>query len=282
MARDSEVASAEPITIGLSNGFALRLYSDRRPGNLELAGIHKALILVKGGVELVEEGSGFGLPIARFRDKTLFPGSATLRMIQSDPYPIIEKRYELDTVSVKSLGKSKISDAIYHPAHRIFSILYLSLNNLRPFFDKIMELRNMVGVRTSFIVTQPRGQVRVLYSVHKDEIGIDVSMELGEGCEELMLLNEQGALTFRRYDDLCSTLIDDEMGAWEKINAEKATLSTLDGGLSFTVVKPLGAGFWRGREMVRGRLSWAGLTLSFRSHDPISYKVKIGPRKDPN
>jgi len=282
MARDSDVRSAESITIDLSNGFALRIYPDRRPGNLELAGIHKALILVKGGVELVEEGAGFGLPIAIFRDKTLFPGSATLRMIQSDPYPIIEKIYELDTVSVKSLGESRISDAIYHPAHRIFSILYLSLNYLRPFFDKIMELRNMVGVRTSFIVAQSRGRVSVLYSVRQDEIGIDVSTELSEGCEELMLLNEQGALTFRRYDDLSSTLIDNEIGAWEKVDAEKATLSTLDGGLSFTVLKPLGASFWRGRERVRGRLSWAGLTLSFRRHDSISYKVKIGPRTDPN
>jgi hypothetical protein len=278
VARDGEAGSAEPVTVDLADGLALRIYADRRPGNLELAGVHKALILVRGGVELVEEGAGFGLPIARYRDKTLFPGSATLKMIQEEPYPVIEKTYELDTISVKSLGGSRISDTLYHPAHRIFNILYLSLNTLRPAFDKIMEFRNLAGMRTNFLPTTSRGRVRILYTIYPEEIQIEAYAELGDGCEELILLNEQGASTFRRYDDAHSMLIDDKMGAWDKVDVAEATFSTLDGELSFTVFRPSGAVFWRGRERVRGRLSWAGLTLSFSISDTICYKIKIGQR----
>ncbi|MCX6649440.1 MAG: radical SAM protein [Candidatus Bathyarchaeota archaeon] len=57
--------------------------------------------------------------------------------------------------------------------------------------------------------------------------------------------------------------------------AEEATLSDLDGGVSFTVVRPSGAGFWRGRKSVKGRLSWAGLALSFDDPGEIRYTVRI-------
>ena len=56
----------EPMTVDLHGGLSIRVYPDRRPGNLEIAGIQKGLILLDGGLELVEEGAGFGLPIALF------------------------------------------------------------------------------------------------------------------------------------------------------------------------------------------------------------------------
>ena len=265
----------EPVSADLSVDLALRVYPDRRPGNLEIAGIHKGLVLVRGGIELVEEGAGFGLPIGKFKDKTLFPGYATLRTIQLKPYPIIEKTYEMNTISVKSLGRARISDALYHPAHKVFSALYLSLNGLRPAFDRVMALRHAVGVRTNFRVTEPRGRISVCYTIRSNVIEVEAKTELKDGCEELIMLNEQGASTFRMCKEANSTLIDNEIGAWVRMDVGEATLSTLDERLSFTVIKPVGAGFWRGREKVRGRLSWAGLNLSFDVHDTVRYKIRI-------
>ena len=196
-------------------------------------------------------------------------------MIQCEPYPIIEKTYEMDTISIKSLRGSRITDNLYHPIHRIFSILYLSLGALRPVFDKVIELRKIAGVSTNFLPTEPRGSVRVLYKIHTDEVEIEAYTKLIEGCVELIMLNEQGASVFRRCDFADSTLIDDKIGAWEKINASEATLSTLDGDTSFTVFRPAKARLLRGRERIRGRLSWAGLTLSFDARDVVDYRIKL-------
>lgn len=268
-------ALAEPITYEIAQDVALRVYPDRRPGNLEIAGIHKALVLVRGGVEVIEEGAGFGLPIAKYRDKTYFPGSATLTLVEGTPVPVVVKTYRMDTVSVKSLGGSRISDAVYHPVHGLFSHLYLSLGPLRPAFDAMIELRNTAGVRTSFEATRPRGEAEVRYTLHPDRVEIEARMKLDEGCEELIFLNEQGATTFRRYSDASRQLVDKQMGAWDRIDSPEATLSDLGDALSFTVERPRGAGFWRGRESVRGRLSWAGLALSFTSPEKVRYTVRV-------
>ncbi len=93
------------------------------------------------------------------------------------------------------------------------------------------------------------------------------------------MLNEQGATTFRMCKEDDSTLIDDEIGAWSMMDVSEATLSSLDGGVSFTVVKPKDADFRRGRESISGRLSWAGLSLSFDAHHNIKYTIKLGHRE---
>jgi hypothetical protein len=201
-----------------------------------------------------------------------------LRVIQHEPYPVIEKTYEMDTVSVKVLGGSRISDAIYHPAHRVFSALYLTLGSLRPALNKVIEFRDTAGVKTSFQATEPRGRVRVRYAIHRDLIEVEAKSEMTAGCDELIMLNEQGASTFRVCRDGDSTLIDDEIGAWRAMDSPEATLSSRDERLSFTVAKPKGTIFRRGRESVRGKLSWAGFSLSYAANSPIQYTVMVNSR----
>lgn len=231
-------------------------------------------MLLRGGVEVVEEGAGFGLPIAKYADKTLFPGSATLKIIEGTP-PVAVKTYQMDTISIKSLGKSRISDRIYQPVHKAFARVYLSIDAMRPVFDTLIGLRDTAGLRTSFVATRPRGEVKVRYTFYPDHIEIEAIPRLGEGCEELIMLNEQGASTFRIYSGEGRTLVDREMGAWDGIDAGEATLSDLEGDVAFTVMRPKNAGFWRGRESVKGRLSWAGLALSFIDPGEIRYTVKL-------
>jgi hypothetical protein len=268
------LALEEPYTNNATGKLALRVYPDRRPGNLEIAGIQKAIVLLHGGIEVIEEGAGFGLPIAKYADKTFFPGSATLKIIEGTS-PVAVKTYQMDTISIKSLGKSRISDRIYHPAHKAFARVYLSIDTLRPVFDTMIGLRDTAGLKTNFVATRSRGEVEVRYIFHQDRVEIEAIPRLNKRCEELIMLNEQGASTFRRYSGEGKTLIDREMGAWNRIDAEEATLSNLEGSLAFTVVRPNSAGFWRGRESVKGRLSWAGLALSFKDLQQIKYSVKI-------
>ena len=139
------------------------------------------------------------MPIAIYRDKTIFPGSATLKIIQLEPYPIVEKTYEMDTISVKMLGGSRISDAIYHPAHRIFTALYLNLGSLRPAMNRVIGFSDTTGVKTSFQATKPRGRVIVRYTIHPDQIDVETNSEMIEGCEELIDAQRAGGVHFPEY-----------------------------------------------------------------------------------
>ena len=80
-----KVVINDHFTTSLHNGLALRVYVDNMPTNFEISDIHKGLILLESGKELIEEGAGFGLPVAKYGDKSIFPGSAYIEIID-EPY----------------------------------------------------------------------------------------------------------------------------------------------------------------------------------------------------
>jgi len=265
----------EPYTHGVGWDLEVRIYPDKRPGNLEIANLHKGLILIQSGVELVEEGAGFGVPVAIFKDKTYFSGSATLKLLNEGSPPIIQKRYILDTVSVKNLhGGARISDSIYHPLHNAFTHAYLSKPRLRYLFKKIMETRVAMGVTTKFVKVEPRGTVNIRFKLMEGLVEVEVTPNIKpQSCEELVILNEQGASTFRRYKDEGGlNLLDDAIGAWDRINVAKGTLSDFEEKISFSIEKINDSvTMYRGREKIKGRLSWTGIALSIKK--PV-YSVK--------
>lgn len=269
----------EPYTYRACWDLELRVYPDRRPGNLEIAYLHKGLILIRSGEELVEEGAGFGVPVARFKDKTYFSGSATLTLLNEGPPPVIQKSYALDTVSEKSLrGGLRISDSLYHPLHRAFTRAYLSRPSFRHLFNKIIETRIAMGVTTRFVKVVPRGVVDIRFTLRESLIEVEVVTEkISTGCEELVILNEQGASTFRRYRDAGGLdLLDDAIGAWDRIEASKGTLSDVMGKLSFSIQKPsISQVMYRGRERVRDRLSWTGIALSLKPGGSVKYVIRL-------
>ena len=269
----------EPYTYKAGWDLEVRVYPDMRPGNLEIARLHKGLILVQSGVELVEEGAGFGVPVARFKDKTFFSGSASLTLLEEGPPPVIQKSYVLDTVSVRSLrGGLRISDVFYHPLHRAFTRAYLSRPGFRRLLNKVIETRRAVGVATGFVKAAPRGVVDVRYTFREGLIEVEADLsKVSEGCGEGVMLNEQGASTFRRYrDDGGLDLLDDAMGAWDRIEASRGTLSDARGKLSFSVVKPSPSQvMYRGREKARDRLSWTGIALSLKPGTSVKYAIRL-------
>jgi len=264
----------------------IRIYPDKRPGNLEIASLHKGLILLKSGAELVEEGAGFGVPVARFKDKTYFSGSATLTLLDEGPPPVIQKSYVLDTISVRKLrGGTRISDSLYHPLHRAFTRAYLSRPDLRSLFNKLIESRIALGVTNKFVKVAPRGVAHIRFTLREGLIEVEVVTDkISTGCEEVVILNEQGASTFRRYrDEGGLDLLDDAIGAWDKIDASKGTLLDVKGKLSFSIEKPTASSvMYRGREKVRDRLSWTGIALSLKPGSSVKYVIRLqGETKTP-
>ncbi len=220
-----------------------------------------------GDLELVEEGAGFGVPIAKYRDSTYFSSTAQLSMMhESKNALIIKKIFQLDAVSKKQVQGSYIDDNLYSAFHKIFEITYLNHQKMRPVFDWIMSLRKTLGVNTKFTKTASRGKVVVTYSCHSNFVKIDVDFSLLDKnlCKEILLLNEQGATNFRKYSDTNGiTLYDRQVGAWAKVTAEKASFLDVQRHLSFTLENVEGAELYRGREQVRRSLfmGWHGLCI---------------------
>ena len=156
------------------------------------------------GQELIDEGLGFGVPVAKYSDKTYFSGSAEVSVKKNHDAYTLRKTYILDTISRKKLWRaSYIDDGFYSSVRKSFAKLYLTQKNMSPFFNTLMELRDITKIKTEFIKVQPRGAVTVNYEIQPSavNISVDFSNLRLTGCEEVLVLNEQGSTTFEKYAD---------------------------------------------------------------------------------
>ncbi len=275
---DAPVEPLNSITAPLNRHLSLRLYRDNQPQCLETAALQKGLVLIYKGKELIEEGIGFGVPVIKYHDKTLFSSNAEISISTKTP-PSIEKRFLIDTVSKKRFYKAYVNDQFYDFIHKLFEKTYLGNNHLLSVNNKIMELREILKIKTEFTKTEPRGVVSLKYTFKENEIQIkaDFSKLKHDGCMELLLLNEQGANTFQSYSDTGGLRLNGrEIGAWDVVQAQEATLSSVDGNLSFTLENKRAARLFRGWESTKNRFAWAGLSYSINPKaDLFNYTVKL-------
>ena len=237
-----EVHSAdamEPVTLQLTDRLSVRIYEDCRPNCLETGALQKGLVLMFDGIELIEEGVGFGVPIVKYEDKTFFSSTAEVSTRKVGSEYILTKVYTLDTVSLKKFGQtSYIDDGLYSPLRKTFQMLYLKHKKLTPIFNKVMELRDLANIKTEFVVVKPRGTITVTYDCQPKAIHIQADfskVELNK-CREILMLNEQGSGTFQKYTDSNrSNLLGSKIGAWEKITAKQASLMSVNGQISFSL-----------------------------------------------
>ena len=68
----SPIMNSINLPIPLTSGLSIRMYADCRPHCLETAALQKGLVLLHDQEELIEEGLGFGVPVAKYHDKTYF------------------------------------------------------------------------------------------------------------------------------------------------------------------------------------------------------------------
>ncbi len=262
--------SVNVCTVPLSSRLSVRLYSDCRPNYLETAALQKGLVLLHDGRELIEEGVGFGVPVLKYEDKTFFSSKAEVTVQKHDSGYLLTKNFVLDTVSVKKIGSaSYINDKLYSTARKSFQLLYLKHKRLNPLFNKLMEIRDLFGIKTEFRRVNPRGTITVTYHCQPDAIKIhaDLSNITLNRCQEVLLLNEQGSSIFQAYTDTTGRkLWGNQIGAWERVAAANAALRSPDSRVAFSVGDGSGASLFRGWERTRKRFSWAGLSYSIQPH----------------
>jgi|Deesub1362A_J573_1020465.scaffolds.fasta_scaffold00021_72 hypothetical protein len=271
----------KPLTVKASDRVFLRLYPDCKPHKLEIADLQKGLVLMLGASELVGEGIGFGAPVIRYADKTFFSKSAEVSVQgQDEGGVVVSKSFLMDAVSRKRICRGPfISDNLYSFFHRAFMRGYEGCKDFRPFFDKIMELRKILGIKSQFVEVNPRGRVNIVYKCFSDTVQIEVDLRALDksGCEEILILNEQDSSFFRRYFDTSGLeLFGRQIGAWEKVEADEASFSDINGHLTFSLKRLDQATLFRGWEEVKGRFSWAGLGYSLKPNiSTFTYLVKI-------
>lgn len=269
-----------PFTFEASNSYSLRIYPDSRPQNLEIAPLQKGLILIANGNELVEEGAGFGVPIVKYGDETYFSSTAQVCLEQQNPREaVLKKVYYMDTVSRKQIRRNSINPTFYSIIHKAFEKAYLTQETIRPVFDLIMGMRKTLGITTQFTKVTTRGRVEVIYHCQPNLINIYVDFSALDttNCQEILILNEQGASFFRQFFDKNGVmLLDKQIGPWTKVTAEKASFSDIHQQLSFSLENIKGAAIYRGREKITDRFSWAGMTYSLNANtSSFAYTVRI-------
>jgi hypothetical protein len=279
--KGSEEKLEEPFTFKADKRIAFRLYPDNRPRNLEIATLQKGLVLVANGAELIEEGAGFGVPIAKYADRTYFSGSAEVILQKQDSSEaVVSKVFLLDCISEKQAGSVPINHGFYSFFHSAFERTYLNRKGSSPLFDWAMRLRKTLGVQTQFVTVKPRGTVAVTYRFHPDhiEVHVDLSALDRKHCREILILNKQGASFFRKYSDADGeVLCDGQIGAWTKVKAKHAAFSDFKEQLSFSLESTGRAVLYRGREQVKDRFSWAGLSYAVNPRtSQFDYAIRIG------
>jgi len=275
---DTPAQSFNSVTVPLNQHLSLRLYRDNQPHCLETAALQKGLVLIHKGKELIEEGIGFGVPVIKYHDKTLFSSKAEIIIGTKTPL-CIKKRFLIDTVSKKRFYKAYVNDEVYEFIHKLFERVYLGHNRLLPLNNKMMELRAILQIKTEFAKVEPRGAVNLKYTLKDKEIQVtaDFSNLKRDGCLELLLLNEQGANTFQSYADTDGLRLNGRgIGAWGMVHAKEATLRSASGDLAFSLKNEVAARLFRGWESTKNRFAWAGLSYSISPNtDTFQYTIKL-------
>lgn len=269
-------------TIPVSNLLSLRLYSDTRPHHRHIADLQKGLILVCGEKEFVGEGTGFGVPVVRYRNKTYFSGSSTMQISKKRSETAVVKEFVLDMISREHVRRVQFETVAMRKLRMGLEELYMRHKHWR-----LLPLANLpknLGVQKSFVRVKPMGKVTIAYRIRPPLIHMSANFSLSErgSVQKIFLLNEQSSKHFRKYSDSNGVvLVDKQIGAWEKVESQWACFSTQNGEVGFRLWNVNDAALTRGRESLKGTFDWAGLDYELSPRNTqFEYDIEtIGSQK---
>ena len=251
------------------------------------SGLQNGLLLLDEGQELSSEGVGFAVPVLKRGPRAVFPGSAEITVIHGDPHSVT-LTFTMDRV--ERLGGRRHRLFLHRPldeAREAFALLYRRAPPLRrPLLAASNGIRWLLRVRTRFEQTTPVAVVPVTCTAGEAPGDVLVTADLShlpETVTEIVLMNELGADVFGRYlDSDGGDLRGASIGAWNQVRAATGSFLAEQGGVAFTLESdpdPAAPGvrLFRGREVARGRLAWAGFGYSLRPGPPsFTYRLHIG------
>ncbi len=271
--------------IPLSPRLTLEVRAPRdEDGSYPTSAIQKGPVLVHKARDLSGEGVGLGVPVVKFGRNVFFPGYAHVTEQRDHRLCTWTVNYALDLeerITWKS-GRAIQSDKLHELKER-FAGLYRAVPQSRGLIEYVNNmLRRTYGVCTTFTHTRSAGTVRVSYVVDRLQgtlsVRVNTSEVIQNGCTELILLNEHDAQYFDCYRDSTGlALTGKRIGAWQKTDADGVSLIDSRHQIALDMWNVPHAVMFRGRELVPGRLSWAG--IAYVINPPIisfKYDIRIG------
>ena len=278
-AASSQVAK---YTFPISDSVALSVYLNTKPQNMKTADLQKGLIFVYKGVDVVGEGTGFGVPILKYSDETYFSGSSTLNVHKQGNLPVIRKEYFMDMVARERFRNLKLENRKIRTLIDYMSMLYQKYKRLDRSILLVKGLLLRFGVQPSFIRIPSKAKVTVTYIIDRRRIRVEMNFSLLDrtNLEKVFVLNEQGAWFFRTYSDSDGLrLVDEEIGAWTDVKAQSAKITDYHERIGFSLKNVSGGILRRGREFLKESLDWVGLDYELSpENDSFEYEIEIlGP-----
>jgi hypothetical protein len=263
-------------TIPLSDSLALRISSDTAPSKWKTTGLQKGLRLIFNGTEMVGEGVGFGVPVLLCSGKPYFSGSSRLYLYAKNDLKVIRKEFVMDRVPNRLIGRIELHNRLMIAFWKYLDDIYMKHRRLR--FIVNLSLSKRIGIRTGFSEVHPIGKIAISYHINRKHIHVKVDPTLSNNGEptKMIMLNEQGAGLFRRYSEGNGReLIDKGIGAWERVDADSASMTDIRGAFGFNLKREKDSLLIRGREFIKGFQDWAGIEHEISSRDVHAFEYDI-------
>ena len=269
-------------TFPISDSVALSAYLDTKPQNMKIANLQKGLIFVYNGVDVIGEGTGFGVPILKYSDETYFSGSSNLHVHKQGNLVVIRKEFFMDLVARERFRNIRLENRKIRTLIDYMSMLYQKYKRLDRSILLVKGLLLRFGVQPSFIRIPSKAKVTVTYIIDRRRILVEMNFSLLDrtNLEKVFVLNEQGAWFFRTYSDLDGLrLVDEEIGAWTDVKAQSAKITDYHERIGFGLKNMKGGILRRGRELLKDSLDWVGLDYELSpENDSFEYEIEIlGP-----
>jgi hypothetical protein len=272
------------LDIPLFQGLSLNIH-DTPPAGKEYptTRLQKGFVLLDRGEELTEEAVGFGVPVLQSGLQTIFPGGIELTWLQRDLTWDITALFRMNLVEKFSQGENKnLENKILYAAKNFLAAEIRRLPKLRGFLTSISnQMRRLFRWETIYTDAGFSTELKVFYSLDTGTGKILVEIDttgLPLFITEVMLMNEQGAQTFDRFQDSSGIFLQgNEIGCWDEISAQEAWFESSTRQVAFKLGQVKGARLFRGRELVGSRLAWAGFGYSF---PPSVKKFRYEMRKE--
>jgi hypothetical protein len=272
------------ISAPLSQRLSLSIKAPVTNGPYPTSKIHKGPVLVCGSIDLSGEGVGLGVPAAKFAHRVFFPGKAHVIERKKDhDLRLWIADYELNLEERLTLKSGqKIRSENFYALKEWFAGLHKAIGVSRGLIEcSSNALRRTWGLSTTFEPTRSVGNVRVSYAVDSRarelRICVDASGLNKTGCSEMILLNELDGSLFDRYCDANGVaLVGKEIGTWEETAVDYVTLIDSRHNITLRLRNVAQSTMYRGREVVPGRLSWAGIAYVIAPpRTDFSYDITI-------
>jgi hypothetical protein len=258
------------LVIPLRHGLSLEIADGSVGAGYPTARLARGLLLSCAGESLAGEGVGFGVPILKRGAQTIFPGGLDLVVGAEGPLWRATATYRMNLVErLAEPGGGSVRPKALYVAKDSLAALHRRVPRLRgPLTAASAALRHQFGWVTTYEESAVVARLPVVYTVRPDDGVVSMTVDwtplsAASGVTEVVIMNELGADVFDRYEDSAGIVLRcDAIGTWDEVTAARASFVSPARRVAFSLGQAPGARLFRGRELIDGRLAWAGFGYS--------------------